>query len=362
MTAESAQVLDNRANKVADYINRHLDGAKSFRVVSAYLTMHGYGLLSYNLNGPANVRFLFGDPDSLDDLDSGKKEEKGFEIREGDIHPTYTLSQKSQVKECWEWVSRESVQIRSVIQSNFLHGKVYLMELPSNLARVVGSSNLTRHGLGYGESPNIENLADRNADTVVQLREWFDRLWADANITIDVKQGVLDALQRAGCDYVPELICYKTLYELFRDEIEERKSRGDDHRQTTLKDSQAWNKLYAFQQDGANTITSKIQKHNGCILAGSVGLGKTYAALAIIKYFEQRNERVLILCPHKLRNSWSLYRRPTTTDGTRSLMICSDTRYYHIRTCRASVVWWAVWILPTPTGQTMMSGLGVCCS
>ena len=160
----------------------------------------------------------------------------------------------------------------------------------------------------YGETPNIEiNLADNNADTVVQLREWFDHLWTDANITIDVKQDVLDALQRAGRDYAPELIYYKTLYELFRDEIEDRKARGDDRRQTTLKDSQIWNKLYAFQQDGANAIISKIQKHNGCILADSVGLGKTYTALAVIKYFEQRNERVLVLCPRKLRDNWSLY-------------------------------------------------------
>ena len=308
MTAESAQVLDNQANKVADYINRHLEGAKSFRVVSAYFTIQGYGLLSDNLNGPADVRFLFGDPDSLDDLDPGKKEEKRFEIREGGLHPTYTLHQKPLAKECWGWVSRESVQIRSVSQSNFLHGKMYLMESPNNLAVVVGSSNLTRRGLGYGESPNIEiNLADSNADTVVQLREWFDRLWADANITIDVKQGVLDALQRAGRDYAPELIYYKTLYELFRDEIEERKIRGDYRRQATLKDSQVWNKLYTFQQDGVNAIISKIQKYNGCILADSVGLGKTYTALAVIKYFEQRNERVLVLCPRKLKDNWSLY-------------------------------------------------------
>ena len=308
MTAESAQVLDNQTNKVADYINRHLDGAKSFRVVSAYFTIQGYGLLSDNLNGPADVRFLFGDPDSLDDLDPGKKEEKRFEIREGGLHPTYTLSQKPLAKECWEWASKKSVKIRSVSQSNFLHGKMYLMESPNNLAGVVGSSNLTRRGLGYGESPNIEiNLADSNADTVVQLREWFDHLWADANITTDVKQGVLDALQRAGRDYAPELIYYKTLYELFREEIEERKTRGDDSKQTTLKDSQVWNKLYAFQQDGASAIISKIQKHNGCILADSVGLGKTYTALAVIKYFEQRNERVLVLCPRKLRDNWSLY-------------------------------------------------------
>ena len=308
MTAESAQVLDNQTNRVADYINRHLDGAKSFRAVSAYFTIQGYGLLSDNLDGPADVRFLFGDPDSLDDLDPGKKEEKRFEIREGGLHPTYTLNQKPLAKECWEWASRESVQIRSVSQSNFLHGKMYLMESPNNLAGVVGSSNLTRRGLGYGESPNIEiNLADSNADTVVQLRKWFDRLWADANITIDVKQDVLDALQRAGRDYAPELIYYKTLYELFRDEIEERKIHGDGRRQTTLKDSQVWNKLYAFQQDGASAIISKIQKHNGCMLADSVGLGKTYAALAVIKYFEQRNERVLVLCPRKLRDNWSLY-------------------------------------------------------
>lgn len=305
---KSAYVLDNQTSKVADYINQHLTGAKSFRVVSAYFTIQGYGLLSDNLNEPIDVRFLFGDPDSMDDLDPGRKEEKRFEIREGGLHPTHTLNQKPLAKECREWVSGESVQIRSISQSNFLHGKMYLMESANNLAGVVGSSNLTRRGLGYSESPNIEiNLADNNVDTVTQLQKWFDQLWSNTNITKDVKRDVLDALERAGRDYAPELIYYKTLYELFKDEIEERKTRGDDRRQTTLKDSQVWNTLYAFQQDGASAIISKIQRHNGCILADSVGLGKTYTALAVIKYFEQRNERVLVLCPRKLRDNWSLY-------------------------------------------------------
>ena len=301
-------VLDNQDNRVVDYIIQHLSNADSFRVVSAYFTIHGYDLLSDRLDSVSDVRFLFGDPDSLDELDPSKKEEKRFEIREGGLHPMYTLNQKPLATQCHNWMSKPSVLIRSMDQSNFLHGKMYLMESQDGVASVVGSSNFTRRGLGDSDIPNIEiNLTNNDRETAAQLREWFDRLWNDTDKTRDVKREVLDVLQRIGRDYSPEVIYYKTLYELFKKEIEERKTEDNSHRSATLKDSQIWNKLYAFQQDGVNAIISKLQKYNGCILADSVGLGKTYTALAVVKYFEQRNERVLVLCPRKLKDNWSLY-------------------------------------------------------
>ena len=100
---------------------------------------------------------------------------------------------------------------------------------------------------------------------------------------------------------------YKTLYELFRDEIDARLTGDDSMTATGFKDSEIWNQLYGFQRDGAQSAIAKLLTHNGCILADSVGLGKTYTALAVIKYFEQRNERVLVLCPRKLYENWSLY-------------------------------------------------------
>ncbi len=194
-------------------------------------------------------------------------------------------------------------------QANFLHGKLYLTASgQATRTAVVGSSNFTKRGLGGSEQSNLEiNLSTEDAATVAELQEWFDLLWNDEKRTDDVKQKVLDALGRIGNDHAPEAMYYKTLYELFRKDIEARLAGDDSLVATGFTDSQIWNALYEFQKDGAKSVIAKLLAHNGCILADSVGLGKTYTALAVVRYFEQRNERVLVLCPRKLRDNWSLY-------------------------------------------------------
>ena len=165
-----------------------------------------------------------------------------------------------------------------------------------------------RRLLGGSDRSNLEiNLAVTDAASLGELHEWFDRLWSDAQRTMDVKQKVLDALARVGRDHAPEVVYYKTLYELFRREIDARMAGDEGLVATGFYDSQVWNALYEFQKDGAKGVIAKLRQHNGCILADSVGLGKTYTALAVIKYFEQRNERVLVLCPRKLYENWALY-------------------------------------------------------
>ena len=118
---------------------------------------------------------------------------------------------------------------------------------------------------------------------------------------------MLDALGRIGKDHAPELIYFKTLYELFKSDIEGRRDSNQQLQDVHLHDTAIWNALYEFQKDGAKSIIARLQRHNGCILADSVGLGKTYTALAVIKYYELRNERVLVLCPKKLHQNWALY-------------------------------------------------------
>ena len=151
------------------------------------------------------------------------------------------------------------------------------------------------------------NLATTDAAMRSELREWFDELWVNKRLTKDVKQDVLDVLSRIGKDHAPELIYYKTLYELFRHDIEARKDNDQRLEDTHLYDTKIWSALYDFQKDGVKSIIPRLLRHNGCILADSVGLGKTYTALAVIKFFELKNERVLVLCPKRLRDNWALY-------------------------------------------------------
>ena len=284
-------------------------GASAFHLVSAYFSIYGYELLQDVLADIDDVRFLFGDPASIDDLDPGEKEPKSFRLTESGLAPNHTLSQKFLALACAQWVQKESVQVRSISRSNFLHGKMYLSQRPDGSgAAVVGSSNFTKNGLGGGSRPNLEiNLATTAAATTAELRAWFDTLWNDPQRSEDVKQEVLAALKRIGQEYAPEFIYFKTLYELFRGEIDASLDSDQALQDTHLYETAIWNALYAFQKDGARSVISRLQRHNGCILADSVGLGKTYTALAVIKFFELRNERVLVLCPKKLRENWSLY-------------------------------------------------------
>ena len=302
------RILDNETATVADYLRSNLWDAEALDVVSAYFTIYGYGLLADELESVNAVRFLFGDPASAEQLDPGAQEPKSFELTEKGLVPNHTLQQRQLAKRCANWVARDSVAIRSVKQSNFLHGKLYLTTGSDVSAGIVGSSNFTQRGLGGNDQANLEiNLATADPDTLAELRVWFDRLWHDTRRNEDVKQRVLDALARIGQDYAPERVYYKTLYELFREHIAAMLAGDDALNAAGFTSTQIWNALYAFQKDGVRSVIAKLRAHNGCILADSVGLGKTYTALAVIKYYELRNERALVLCPKKLWENWSLY-------------------------------------------------------
>ena len=166
-------ILDNRERKVADYLRKCLDTTEAFRVVSAYFSIYGYELLEDALSDLGDVRLLFGDPTSVEDLDPAGKDPKSFELTEDGLAPNFVLKQKALARLCANWIRRKSVKVRSISKSNFLHGKMYLAEGPENGAAVVGSSNFTRSGLGGGSLPNLEiNVATtdfRDENRVVRL-------------------------------------------------------------------------------------------------------------------------------------------------------------------------------------------------
>ena len=302
-------ILDNHKRRVVDYLRQHLPDAEVLRLVSAYFSIYGYGLLQNELNGLKDVRFLYGEPASVEDLDPGEKSPKHFELTEEGLSPLHQLQQKYLAQQCADWVKREHVRIRSISKSNFLHGKMYLTESEKNGTSIIGSSNFTKSGLGGGASANLEiNLATSDVEIRTELREWFDELWENESLTDDVKQQVLDALNRIGRNHAPEFVYYKTLFELFKNEMDALEQGDKTLTASHLYDTKIWQTLYEFQKDGAKSVIKRLLKINGCILADSVGLGKTYTALAVIKFFElEYNSKVLVLCPAKLADNWKTY-------------------------------------------------------
>jgi SNF2 family DNA or RNA helicase len=305
---------DNHARgKVGEFLGAKIEADSLLSFVSAYFTLHAYHALRDALERANSLRFLFGEPRFVSAVDRDDKDSREFRLTEKGLSLGNQLSQKKLAAECADWIQRK-VEIRSVTRAGFLHGKMYHVQDGKVAHALLGSSNFTVPGLGLlPAGNNIElNLVvtdDRDRD---DLLVWFNELWNDAGLVEDVKAKVLAELARLYGNQSPQFIYYLTLFHLFRDFLDGTHDLDESLRRTALPDTGIWRALFSFQKDGAKAAINKILACNGCILADSVGLGKTYTALAVIKYFELKNERVLVLCPKKLRRNWTVYRSNST--------------------------------------------------
>ena len=298
---------------VADFLKGVLQDGSSLSIVSAYFTIYAYDALKDWLNRIDHLEFLFGEPSYANRLDPSKTVKKSFIIDGEGLALSNRLQQKRVAKECAEWID-EKVEIKTIKQSNLLHGKMYLVATSGVENAILGSSNFTVRGLGLGEGGNnieLNLIVDSNRDRQ-ELKKWFKEVWDDERLVKDVREDVLLDLRKLYANQPPQFIYYLTLYHLFRDYLDGTRDVDDNIRRVALPETRIWRTLFTFQKDGAKAAINKILDYNGCILADSVGLGKTYTALAVIKYFEQRNERVLVLCPKKLSRNWTIYRNPSS--------------------------------------------------
>jgi hypothetical protein len=302
-------IYDNflRGN-IGDFLRRKIIDGADLSIVSAYFTIYAYEALKDKLDSINSLRFLFGEPKFIKTIDPEKNESKVYSLEENHIQLSNQLNQKRTAKDCADWIENK-VEIRSITKTNFLHGKMYHINNENINDAILGSSNFTVHGLGLGENQNnvelnyeINDKRDRK-----DLLEWFNTLWNDKKLTEDVKAEVLKYLEKLYKDNSPEFIYYKTLFHIFEDYLKEQEALDFKEKDQLIVDSGIWNALFDFQKDGVKGAINKLTNYGGCIIADSVGLGKTYEALAIIKYYELQNYRVLVLCPKKLKENWTVY-------------------------------------------------------
>lgn len=295
---------------VGDFLKEKIQGGSDLSIVSAYFTIYAYEALKENLDQIEHLRFLFGEPRFIRSLDPEKTDKKAYNIEDGNLHLTNRLEQRRVARECAAWLEQKT-EIRSVKHPGFLHGKLYHIAQANGVEdALMGSSNFTVSGLGLngGGRRNVElNMVVEDRRDLRDLKAWFDELWDNQELVEDVKADVLAYLAQLYQDNAPEFIYFKTLYHIFEDFLNEQARGGLADIQRQIVDTEIWQALFEFQKDGVKGAINKIVAHNGCILADSVGLGKTFEALAIIKYFELKNERVLVLCPKKLRENWTIY-------------------------------------------------------
>ncbi|MCF6274519.1 MAG: SNF2-related protein, partial [Robiginitomaculum sp.] len=306
----SSSLKDNRPARgsVGEYLRSEIKAETKLSFVSAYFTVNAYAALKEELDAADSMRFLFGEPSFISGIDSDKGDKKNFHLTEDGLELAHSLAQRSAAKACADWIKKK-VEIRSIKQTGFLHGKAYHIQHGNASSAILGSSNFTVPGLGLRKSGNnieLNLIVDSDRDRK-DLLAWFEEVWTDELLTKDVKDEVLRCLERLYANHSPEFIYFLTLFHIFREELDGADQIDEDLKRTTLLESLIWKKLFSFQKDGAKGAINKIIAFNGCILADSVGLGKTFEALAVIKYFELRNERVLVLCPKKLRRNWTVY-------------------------------------------------------
>ncbi len=312
-----SSIRDNRERgTVGEFLKGNIHPGADLSFVSAYFTIYAFEKLQTELQSVNNLNFLFGEPTFIKSIDPDKTNKRDFKIEDEQlvIPLESRLQQKLVAQQCAEWI-KQKVNIKSMVKPNFLHGKMYHIKNANRTQKAIfGSSNFTVSGLGFGNNPNIELNMEVDSDRDrIDLSNWFNEIWNDdTGLVEDVKDEVLKYLSQLYQENSPSFIYYKTLYHLFSNYLEEQQGEGLLDERIGFFDTQIWQMLFDFQKDGVKGAINKILKHNGCIIADSVGLGKTFEALAVIKYFELLNTRVLVLCPKKLRENWEVYRRNDT--------------------------------------------------
>ena len=302
-------IVDNRTRRVGDVLRRHIVAGARLSVVSAYFTVYAYQALRGVLEKATHMRFLYGEPRGVSSVDPAEDEARAFRLAEdGGMDLKQALAQRPLARACAAWI-RRCVDIRTVRQANFparqtlSHRRARRQRGPGRKLQLHPPRAGFRRRVQYRTQPGDRQRAGAGSPAGLVRRPVGGRR-PDPR---DAKAEVLAVLERLGAAHAPEFVYYKTLFHIFQDWLAERGRRDGLLHDIHLYDTHIWKRLYSFQRDGATSAINRLLRHNGCIVADSVGLGKTWTALAVIKFFELRNERVLVLCPKKLQENWTRY-------------------------------------------------------
>ncbi len=311
------RVLDNLNNTVRDELRKEIKPNDKISVAAACFSMYAYKELKNQLDSIEEFRFIFTSPTFV--KDKVTKEKREFYIprltREKNLYGTEfeiklrnEMTQKSIAKECANWI-RKKAKFKSNITDEHMQGFITLETKPTPKAYYpINGFTTVDIGCDRGNfAYNYVTAIDEANETRTFLRT-FDEFWNNSAKLQDVTDTVIESINTVYAENSPEFIYFMTLYHVFSEFLDDISEDVLPNEATGFKQSKIWNKLYDFQKDAALAIINKLEKYNGCILADSVGLGKTYTALAVIKYYENRNKTVLVLCPKKLAENWNTYK------------------------------------------------------
>jgi len=311
------QSFNNKTDKVGDDFKKNINRESKLQVAAAIFSIYGFESLKNELKRIDNLRFIFTDPTFIE-FDKNKREQKQFQIyanfrqkaisgSEFEINLKNELKGKAIAKECKKWIEQK-VEFKTNIGNKYIQPHISLVNNDNRYA-YMGINEFSSAGFGYKKDNSILHQIIKTDDyaTTRQYLQNFEDIWNDEKTLKNVTNEVVEYIADLYKENSPEFIYYLTLYNIFDVFLEDISEDELANEKTGFKESIIWNKLYDFQRDAVLGIINKLERHNGCILADSVGLGKTFTALGIIKYYQERNRTVLVLCPKKLWDNWQTF-------------------------------------------------------
>ena len=322
-------IIDNKNKTLKDDLTSEIRQGSRLSVAAACFSIYAFQELKKQLTDIDELRFIFTSPTfTTEKINKEKREfyiprlnrERSLYGTEFEVKLRNELTQKAIAKECADWI-RQKVKFKSNVTNENMMGFINVDD--KNYMPVNG---FTTVDLGCERGNNAYSMIQKTGSpfsgSYIKL---FDDLWNDKNRLQDVTDEVIENISAAYNENSPDFIYFVTLYNIFNEFLEDISEDVLPNEATGFKESRIWSLLYNFQRDAALAIINKLEKYNGCILADSVGLGKTFTALAVIKYYENRNKSVLVLCPKKLANNWNTYR-----DNYKNNPIAADRLRYDV--------------------------------
>lgn len=308
--------FDNITERVIDDLKQTIRSGSKIDIAAASFSIYAYQLLKKELEQIEELNFLF--TGEVFTSEKAQRESREFYIprlnaerslygTDFEIKLRNELNQQAIAKECADWI-RSKVKFKSNISGEQMNG---FMSVKNGNEEAIYNPlmNFTTADLGADRGNNAYSTTFKvYAPQARNLIDTFESVWNDNNKITEVTDAVLENITAAYKENSPELIYFTALYNIFSEFLEDLNEDFMPKEATGFKNSQVWSKLYDFQRDAVMGCISKLEKHNGCILADSVGLGKTFSALGVIKYYESRNQNVLVLCPKRLSDNWNTFK------------------------------------------------------
>lgn len=310
------KVFDNVTEILRDDMASTISKGCKVSIAAACFSMYAYKELKKQLESVDECRFIFTSPTFV--TEKAEKQKREFYIprlnRESSLYGTEfelklrnEMTQKAIAKECADWIRRKAT-FKSNTTGENMGGFVTVANTQQQVA-YMPINGFTTVDIGCERGNNSYNMVNRfEAPFSASYIQLFETLWNDHDKLQDVTDVVIENITTAYNENSPEFIYFMTLFHVFSEFLDDISEDELPNEATGFKQSKIWSLLYDFQKDAVLAIINKLERYNGCILADSVGLGKTFTALAVMKYYENRNKSVLVLCPKKLAENWNTYK------------------------------------------------------